>query len=139
HSPRFRPMLTLTVPGLLGHGAAFAAARSAHALARYADAPTQERQGLGVALCSALSPPRATPLAPLCALGAGLSVDDGYVMAATPVTLIADRDIVVLAGRVADLREDETATLIALLHRHFASRGLAFGAPRPSALFLPRG
>jgi len=129
-------MLTLTVPGLLGHGAAFTATRSAHALARYAGAPTQERQGLGAALCSALSLPPATPLAPLCALGAGLSVDDGYVMAATPVTLVADRDIVVLAGRVADLREDEAATLSALLNRHFASDGVAFEAPRPDAWFV---
>jgi hypothetical protein len=137
HAPaRFRPMLTLTVPGLLGHGAAFTAARSAHALARYADAPTQERHGLGIALCSGLALPRATPLAPLCALGAGVSVDDSYVMAATPVTLVADRDIVVLAGRVADLREDEAATLIALLNRHFASDGIAFEAPRPSAWFV---
>ena len=129
-------MLTLAVPGLLGHGAAFTASRSAHALARYADPPTQERQGLGVALCSALSLSRATPLAPLCALGAGLSVDDMYVMAATPVTLVADRDIVVLAGRVADLREDEAATLLALLNRHFDSDGIAFEAPRPSAWFV---
>ena len=39
-------------------------------------------------------------------------------------------------GHVADLREDETATLIALLNRHFASNDVAFDAPRPSAWFV---
>ena len=136
-SPRVRPMLTLTVPGLLGRGAQpFSSMPSARALARYADAATREREGLGAALCAALSLPSTTPLAPLCLLGAGSSVDDRYTMAATPVTLVADRDIVVLAGRVADLGDDDAATLIDLLNRHFVADGVMFEAPRPTAWFV---
>jgi hypothetical protein len=129
-------VLTLTVPGLLADGAqAFASLRSARALARYADAPALDREGLGAALCAALALPHATPLAPLCALGAGLSIDDRYVIAATPVMLVADRDRLVLAGRVADLAVGETETLLARLNAHFAADGVTFAAPRPSAWF----
>ena len=134
--PAFDSMLTLTVPGLLGHGAqALATMPSARALAHHAHASTQDGQGLGHALCGALSLPGATPLAPLAAWGAGLAIDDRYVIAATPVTLVADRNIVVLAGPVADLHADEAAALIELINRHFAADDVAFCAPRPSAWF----
>ena len=129
-------MLTLCVPGLLERDAApFAALRAARALGRYAEAPTLEARGLGAATCVALGLPGETPLAPLCALGADLSIGDEYVVAATPVTLVADRDLVVLAGRVADLRDDESGALIARLNDHFAEDGVSFAAARPAAWF----
>src|SRR4051812_60854 len=101
-------MLTLTVPGLLrSRERTFTTLPSARALARLVDSTTQERQGLGTALCAALSLSLATPLAPLCAAGAGLSLDGRYTISTTPVTLVADRDVVVLAGPVIDLCADE--------------------------------
>src|SRR5436305_14346397 len=92
---RLRRMLTIAVPGLLEQDAhVFVQTHSARSLARYVDAPIQESSGLGIAVCVALSLARQTPLAPLLALGAGLAVDDRYTLAATPVTLVADRDVV---------------------------------------------
>ena len=129
-------MLTMTVPGLLGRDAhAFATTRAARALSRYVDSSTQEREGIGSALCVALSLERRTPVAALRALGAGLDVDDRYIIEATPVTLVADRDAVVLLGAVDDLQADEAATLIELLNRHFHGDGVAFAAPHPSSWF----
>ena len=128
-------MLTLCVPGLLGRAEPFAAMRGARALARDVTSTATEPNGIGTALCIALSLPRATPLAPLCALGADLSVDDRYTIAATPVTLIADRDVVVLAGTVDDLRADEASILIDLLNRHFAGDDMTFDAPRPATWY----
>ena len=120
-------MLTLCVPGLLGRAEPFAAMRGARALARDVTSTATEPNGIGTALCIAL--------APLCALGADLSVDDRYTIAATPVTLIADRDVVVLAGTVDDLRADEASILIDLLNRHFAGDDMTFDAPRPATWY----
>ena len=129
-------MLTLTVPGLLARSTqALAAAPSFQTFARYADPPAQSRDGLASALCAALGLPQATPLAPLCALGAGLDVGEHYIIAAMPVTLVADRDIVMLAGRVHDLGDDDAAILIDLLNRHFVDDGVHFVAPRPATWF----
>ncbi|HEY2816922.1 MAG TPA: hypothetical protein VGK44_07295 [Casimicrobiaceae bacterium] len=129
-------MLTLTVPGLIRPGErTLSTLAGARALARHVNATTQERQGLGMALCAALSLPRETPLAPLLAMGAGLTVDDRYTISATPVTLVADRDSVVLAGPVNDLGAEEASALTELLNRHFASDGVLFDAPRPAAWF----
>jgi len=129
-------MLTFTVPGLLAFGERMLATLpSACVLARHVESTTQEREGLGTALCASLSLPRTTPLAPLRATGAGLSLDERYTISATPVTLIADRDVVVLAGPVVDLRADEASALTKLLNRHFTSDGVSFDAPRPSAWF----
>ena len=129
-------MLTLTVPGLVRPGEwTLSTLPSARALARHVNATTQERQGLGTALCVALSLPRETPLAPLAAMGAGLSVDDRYTISATPVTLVADRDAVVLVGPVNDLGADEASALTELLNRHFVADGVFFDAPRPAAWF----
>ena len=83
-------MLTLTVPGLLARGThALGATAPFQSFARYADPPELNGEGLASALCAALGLPPTTPLAPLCALGAGLDVDDRYLIAATPVTLSA--------------------------------------------------
>ncbi|HEY3179544.1 MAG TPA: hypothetical protein VGL25_11755 [Casimicrobiaceae bacterium] len=128
-------MLTLIVPGLLAHGTQALATAPFQAFARYADPPVQTTDGIGSALCAALDLPQTTPLAPLYAIGAGLDVDDRYMVAATPVTLVADRDIVMLAGRVYDLRGDEAAMLLELINRHFADDGVQFVAPRPSTWF----
>jgi hypothetical protein len=129
-------MLALTVPGLLAPGApALSAMAPFQALARYADPPEQNGDGLGPALCATLGMPSTTPLAPISALGAGVDVGDRYTIAATPVTLIADRDIVMLAGAVKDLADDDAATLIELFNRHFGGDGLHFVSPRPAAWF----
>jgi hypothetical protein len=129
-------MLTLTVPGLLAPGTqALAATAPFQSFARYADPPVQDKEGLGSALCKALGLPHSTPLAPLSALGASLDVDEHYIIAATPVTLIADRDIVMLAGRVHDLSDDHAAILIELLNRHFVDDGVHFIAARAATWF----
>jgi hypothetical protein len=129
-------MLMLTVPDLLARGTqALAASAPFQSFARYADPPVQSKEGLALALCAALGLPHSTPLAPLSALGAGLDVDEHYMLAATPVTLVADRDIVILAGRVHDLVDDDAAILIDLLNHHFVDDGVHFVAARPATWF----
>ncbi|HKO02023.1 MAG TPA: hypothetical protein VJ032_10040, partial [Thermoanaerobaculia bacterium] len=129
-------MLALTVPGLLA-----ADMRSVktlaplQTLARYADPPALHKNGIGEALLATLGLDAATPLAPLCAQGAGIDAHR-YIVGATPVTLTADRDIVVLERRVDDLDAEDSATLIDLLNRHFADDALQFVAPRPSTWFI---
>jgi hypothetical protein len=130
-------MLTLTVPDLLARGTqALAASAPFQSFARYADPPVQSKEGLASALCAALGLPHPPPLAPLCALGAGVDVDEHYTIAATPVTLVADRDIVILAGRVNDLADDDAAILIDLLNHHFVDDGVHFVAARPATWFV---
>jgi hypothetical protein len=128
---------TLVVPGLLVHAAETLAAMPAfRALARYAAQPVATRDGLAAAVVAAMSLPRETPVAPLSALGAGMEPGTHYVLAATPVTLVAGRDDVLLAGRIDDLDHDDSVTLIALLNRHFATDAIIFAAPRPSTWFV---
>lgn len=74
--------------------------------------------------------------APLAARGAGLDAGGVYVLRADPVTFIAGRDDVLLAGRVDDLARDDAASLVATLNRHFAQDGVAFHAPRADAWFV---
>jgi hypothetical protein len=73
--------------------------------------------------------------APLAALGAGLDVRDAYVLRADPVTFVAGRDDVLVAGRVDDMTLPDAASLIDLLNRHFAGDGVVFHAPRADAWF----
>jgi len=73
--------------------------------------------------------------APLAALGAGLDVGDAYVLRADPVTFVAGRDDVLLAGRVDDLAADDAGALVDTLNRHFASDGAVFHAARADAWF----
>ena len=73
--------------------------------------------------------------APLAALGAGLEVRDTYVLRADPVTFVAGRDDVLVAGRVDDMTLAHAASLVDLLNRHFADDGVAFHAPRADAWF----
>jgi hypothetical protein len=74
--------------------------------------------------------------APLAALGAGLDPADAYVLRADPVTFVAGRDDVLLAGRVDDMSLDDAMSLVALLNDHFASDGVTFHAPRADAWFV---
>jgi hypothetical protein len=139
HGP-FDMTFTLVVPGLLARTAETLSAMPAfRALARYAAAPHTTRDGLAAAIVAAMSLPRETPVAPLSALGAGMDLGDDYVLAATPVTLVAGRDNVLLAGRIDDLDRDDAVALIALLNRHFAADAIAFAAPRPSTWFVRSG
>lgn len=73
--------------------------------------------------------------APLAAAGAGLDVSGAYVLRADPVTFVAGRDDVLLAGRVDDLSDEHAASLVATLGKHFAQDGIAFHAPRADAWF----
>jgi hypothetical protein len=90
------------------------------------DADAAIAQMLGIAGAAA---------APLAALGAGLDPGAAYVLRADPVTFVAGRDDVLLAGRVDDMTTDDAASLADTLNRHFASDGVAFHAPRADAWF----
>ena len=128
--------LILVVPGLLAQPPdALAAAPSLAAIARAASRPRVDARGLASALLTAIGAADETPVAPLAALGAGIDPGDDYIIAADPVLLAADRDDVVLLGRVDDLAADDAATLAALLDRHFAADGLRFVLARPDAWF----
>ena len=70
-------------------------------------------------------------MAPLAALGAGFDpVATATSLRADPVTLVAGRDDVLLAGRVDDLAPAERTPCIDALNRHFAADGLVFRAAR---------
>jgi len=75
-------------------------------------------------------------IAPFAALGAGLQARGAYVLRADPVTFVAGRDDVMLAGRVDDLSPQEASSLVDMLNRHFAGDAIAFHAPRTDAWFL---
>ena len=62
--------------------------------------------------------------------------DDDYVLAASPVTLVAGHDDVLLAARVQQLERADVETLIDRLTRHFDEDGLRFFAPRPSSGYV---
>jgi len=129
--------LTLIVPGLLARSAAaFAAVPAFARLARHATGPEVDPRGVAHATLAALGAADAAPVAALAALGAGADPGDDCVLFADPVTLVAGRDDVVLAGRVADLATDAAAALLAALNAHFAPDGLMFFAPRPDAWFV---
>ena len=125
--------VTLVVPGLAA--AAKASRAVPGALARLAAfghvqalPPDLDR---AVVACAGLPPD--TAIAPLAALGAGFDPGTSHVLRADPVTLVAGRDDVLLAGRVTDLDRDEAAALAATLAAHFASDAVAFHVPRPDA------
>ncbi len=129
--------LVLVVPQLLGlPPEAYTACAALGRLARYAPAPTPFPDGLDVGLLAALGCPQDTPCAPLAALGAGFDPGDALVMRADPISLIAGRDNVRLAGRVDDLSTPDTQALVDALNAHFAADGITFHASRPDAWFL---
>jgi hypothetical protein len=128
--------LTLVVPGLCARPAeALANAPALRAFARNAAAPVATPDGLCAALLAALDLPPDTPVAPLAACGAGVDTGERYVVAATPVTLVAGRDDVTLAARASEIEVDEASVLVEALNRHFAPDGLAFVAPRAAAWY----
>jgi len=134
--PAYDMRLTLIVPGLVARSPATLADTPALArFARVADGGNVVLGGLAHAIVAAAGMPPATPAAPLLALGAGLDPQGDYVLAADPVTLVAGRDDVVLAGRVDDLAPADAAALIAALDAHFATDRLAFAAPRAATWF----
>ncbi len=103
-----------------------------------AGAAVQEPDGIGAALAPHYGVVRGNGLAARGDPDQALGVDpgDAYWVAADPVTLVAGRDDVHLAGMVRDLGADEAARLTATLNAHFAADGMAFVAPRPDAWFV---
>lgn len=129
--------VTLAVSRLLAvEHAALTGVSALARLVRYAEVPVAEAVGFDVALLVAAGRSRDTPIAPLAALGAGLEPGNAFVLRADPVTLIAGRDDVMLAGRVDDLTVTDAALMVATLNQHFATDGLTFHAPRPDAWFV---
>jgi len=109
----------------------------AHLLAA-AGEPVREPDGIGVALAKVYGIARQAdwPLAAIRLESLGIDAGAHYWLAADPVTLVAGRDDVRLAGAVADLAAGEAAALIAMLNAHFAEHGLMFVAPRPGTWFV---
>ncbi len=106
------------------------------ALASRASPPQHGRGGLDAVALAAAGVAPDTPIAPLAARGAGLDLASGTVARADPITMVAGRDDVLLAGRVDDLSAADAEALIAMLNAHFAGDGLNFAAPRPDAWFV---
>jgi hypothetical protein len=127
--------LTLVAPGLLALDAADLA--RARPLARFARFARVERNASGMAAATlAAVGLHDVPPAPLLALGAGLDGGGDCILAADPVTLVAGRDDVRLAGRVDDLDPATAAALVARLNAHFRDDGVTFVAPRPAHWFV---
>ena len=133
--------LVLTLPGLLAQEAD-RAARAPH-LARLlaaAGPPAHEPEGPDAALAQFYGIGHAAgsdcPLAPVRLAALGVNPGAAFWLAADPVTLIAGRDDVRLAGIVQDLDANDVASLVAMLNAHFAIDGIAFVAARPDAWFV---
>jgi hypothetical protein len=133
--------LVLTLPGLLAVPAPLASAPRLTALAQLlatADAPRSEPEGIGALLAPLYGVARQSdwPIASLRLAALGVDPGEAYWLAADPVSLVAGRDDVRLAGAISDLHADEAQALITTLDAHFAPDGLAFFAPRPDAWFV---
>ncbi|HSV17915.1 MAG TPA: hypothetical protein VLR71_05860 [Casimicrobiaceae bacterium] len=129
--------MLLVAPGLLAHATACRSRPAFARLARYAGAPAVSDDGIAALVCAALGLRGTPPLGALTAAGAGLSPGTDYWMLADPVTLVAGRSDVALAGRVADLSAADADELITALNAHFHGDGIMFVAARPS-LWLAR-
>jgi hypothetical protein len=133
--------LILSITGLVDRAAAQDPAPAAPALVRLlqlARAARVEPDGRLAALAShyGLHRQRDWPLAPLRLAAIGIDPGERYWLRATPVTLIAGRDDVHVAGSVTDLDPAEAQALLARLNAHFAGDGLAFIAPEPNDWFV---
>ena len=132
---------TFVVPGLASvDRTLLAGSRPLARLASWSQARAEPR-GLAAAVLAAFGAPAGdtahdVPAAPLAALGAGVDPHASYVLAADPVSLVAGRDDVAIAGRVDDLDAGEARSLVDALNAHFAADGLAFAAPRPDTWFV---
>ncbi|MCC7040901.1 MAG: hypothetical protein IT516_11395 [Burkholderiales bacterium] len=127
---------TLVVPGLAAtltrHAQELGALTRLAALGRVQrHAPSLDR-----ILMAAAGLPASSAPAPIAALGAGFDPETQHVLRADPVTLIAGRDDVLVAGRVDDLDHAEAGALCRTLAAHFATDGLSFHTPRPDAWFV---
>ena len=103
-----------------------------------AGAPLVEPDGTAAALARVygIVRQRDWPLAAIRLSALGRDPGTGYWLAADPVTLVAGRDDVRLAGAVSDLAADEAAALVATINAHFMPDALVFSAPRPDAWFV---
>jgi len=133
--------LVLALPDLLALRAAGAASLRAPALAELlaaAGAPVRDEHGFDAALATRYGVARQAdwPLAPMRAAALGVDPGEAYWLAADPVTLVAGRDDVQLAGVVDDLDRAGADALVATLNAHFTADGLTFVAPRPDAFFV---
>jgi hypothetical protein len=122
--------MLLVCPGFTAHAAARANRPSLERLAFYADAPVVDVDGIALCTCRTLGLAPDAPVAALTAAGVGLDPRDDYWLMADPVTLVPGRSDVALAGRVADLAEDDTHELLMALNAHFVDDGVTFVAPR---------
>jgi hypothetical protein len=136
--------LILVAPGLLesrdAGGARVEAFALAHLLAA-AGAPACEAGDVAAPLAARYGIARQDdwPLAPIRLAALAVDPGDAYWLAADPVTLVAGRDDVRLAGAVGDLGRVDADALVAALNAHFAGDGLAFVAPAPDAIFVRVG
>jgi len=129
--------LQLVLPSLLALPRDVLAKSTALAsLASRASPPQHLPRGLDAVTLAAAGLTPDTPIAPLAARGAGLTVTSGTIARADPVTMVAGRDDVLLGGRVDDVSAADAEAFIALLNAHFASDGLNFVAARPDAWFV---
>jgi hypothetical protein len=119
--------LTLVLPDFMQQVSASAGARLAgfEELFRDAAESTPFSGGLEPLLCFLFGVPRQEdwPCAPLLARHDGLDARSGYWLCADPVSLVADRDTVVVTGR-PQCRPDEADAILASLNAHFEEDGL---------------
>jgi hypothetical protein len=129
--------LVLGLPGLLAAPPAPPMPGLARLL-RAAGAPAPDGDTLVHALAADFGVERRGdwPLAALRLRAFGLDPGRDWWLAADPVTLVAGRDDVRLAGPVVDLAATEATALTAALDAHFAADGLRFVAATPGAWFV---
>ena len=131
--------LVLSLPGLLAPGAERdPEAPNLARLVASSGAPAHEPDGLDAALAARYGIARQDdwPLASIRAAALGVDTGGAYWLAADPVTLVAERNDVRLAGAVCDLDGSETAELVMALNAHFAADAIAFVVPKPDAWFV---
>jgi hypothetical protein len=127
--------LLLVVPGLLAQPLATLERGPLADFARFARSATRDPRGIESALIDALGMPSSVAPAPLMAEGAGLDVDDRYVVCAEPVSLAGGADGQPHIVRVDDLTETEAESLCATLDRHFSPDSMRFNPARPATWF----
>lgn len=128
--------LVIAVPDLLA-APPVAAPALARAIAA-AGSPRHEPGGVDAALAAVYGVERQHdwPLAAIRIAALGVDPGDDYWLAADPVSFVAGRADVRLAGPVTDLAADEATAIVATLNAHFADDGLSFVAASPAAWFV---
>lgn len=130
--------LVLGLPGLLAAGESLPELPGLARLLRAAGAPAAAQDAVPHALAAHFGLARAGdwPLAAVRLRAQGGDPAGDWWLAAHPVTLVAGRDDVRVAGAVADLSADDAASLVGRLNAHFATDGLRFVAATPRHWFL---